>query len=159
MRKSRKNQRGVLSIEVAIGFLIFISIILTYFEMARYIFVTNMVSVWNYEVARDTRIWDQNESDSSRKDAMLARQMELWQPVLLNADINVNINYFANFAALRADSTGGCKEQHCRYMEFVTTYDYAPMFPLVWFVPDRRISSRIVVEREWLYGEKVGNRP
>ena len=119
-----------------------------------------MVSVWNYEIARDTRIWDQNESDSSRMNAMKTRQTELWRPVLLNIDIDVSIDYFADFAALRTDSKGGCKEQNCRYMEFVTTYDYTPMFPLVWFVPDSRtISSRILVEREWLYEEKVDNRP
>ena len=157
LRVGRRNQHGIVSIELAIGALLFIFIILTYFELARYVFINNMISVWNYDIARDTRVWHEKQSDQARADNMKQLLQKRWQPVLLNSNIDVSIKYFADFSALQNDKKGGCDAQDCKYMEFVTTYEYTPMFPSFWFVPDgKTIGSRILVEREWLYEEKNG---
>ena len=82
MRVGRRNQHGIVSIELAIGALLFIFIILTYFELARYVFINNMISVWNYDTVRDTRVWHEKQSDQARADNMKQLLQKRWQPVL-----------------------------------------------------------------------------
>lgn len=158
---SKRQQRGVFSIEFAIGAIVMFFVTFGIFEMCRFIYVINLAESSLRESSRDTRVWEGERTELSyqlRLTQMFESKGEIWHVLVDPSRYQLSISYFENMLDLVNDtpSLSVTKQQRSPLALYEIAYDYTPMFILNGVV-EQKISRRILVTMEhegWPIDEK-----
>lgn len=149
---SKRRQRGVFSIEFAIGAMVMFLVTFGIFEMCRFIYVINLAESSLRESSRDTRVWEGERTKKlyqQRLTEMFENKGEIWHVLVDSSRYQLSISYFENMLDLVNDkpSLSETKQQRSPLALYEITYDYTPMFILTGVV-EQKISRRILVTME-----------
>ncbi len=125
--QSRQKQKGVFSIEFALGAIVLFFTTFAVFEMCRFIYIINLTETALRESARDTRVYEgqRNSVDyQQRFQQMFKQQGTLWHYLVDSSRYTLKINYFQNYPDLVNDrKLNSCL--NCPIAQYTLTYRYS----------------------------------
>ncbi|USD38802.1 MULTISPECIES: TadE/TadG family type IV pilus assembly protein [Ferrimonas] len=149
MIRRPNKQRGVLSIEFALGAFVLFLTTFAIFEMSRFIYIINLTEAALSESVRDTKVFESermNLSYSQRLSAMFSQQGQVWHSL-----VEVNRYHFSRheYPSLQAleDNTPSVNCPRCPIVQIELSYDYQPVY-FVGAVGNRTIRRSLLSVQE-----------
>lgn len=146
---SMKFQKGVFTIEFALGSLLLFLSTFAVFELCRFIFIINLTESSIRESARDSRLYEGNRNNvnyQARFEQMFSEKGQVWQSIVDPKRYTLSINYYRNYNALISNQhTTNC--QNCPLAQYSLTYQYTPMLRVPGF-SKRAIKRSILMVQE-----------
>ncbi|NQZ51361.1 MAG: pilus assembly protein [Moritella sp.] len=144
-----KSQKGVFTIEFALGSILLFLSIFTVFELCRFIFIINLTESSLRESARDSRVYEgkrNNINYQTRFEQMFSQKGQIWHSIVDHKRYTLSINYYRDYRAL-VNNNGVSDCQDCPLAEYSLTYLYIPMLRLPG-ISERAIQRSILMVQE-----------
>lgn len=124
--KSVQKQRGVFSIEFALGAIVLFLTTFAVFEICRFIYIVNLTETALRESARDTRVYEETENYRKRFMKVFKEQDTLWHYLIEpKKRYKVKIDYFKDYPDLvKGKIVKKCPT--CQIAQYTLTYSYSP---------------------------------
>jgi len=143
------SQKGVFTIEFALGSILLFLSTFAIFELCRFIYIINLTESSLRESARDSRLYEgsrHNVNYQTRFEQMFVKKGQIWQSIVKPSHYTLSIRYFRDYRALiMKNKTINC--QDCPLAEYSLTYRYTPMLRLPW-TGERAVKRSIVMVQE-----------
>jgi len=149
LMNSIKSQKGVFTIEFALGsILLFISIFMV-FELCRFIYIVNLTESSLRESARDSRLYEgkrNNVNYQTRFEQMFSQNGQIWHSLVDPKRYTLTVNYYRDYTALiNNNKTTNCR--NCPVAEYSLMYSYVPMLRLPG-ISERAFTRSILMVQE-----------
>ncbi|MCW8327423.1 pilus assembly protein [Photobacterium sp. SDRW27] len=126
--KSLRKQKGVFSIEFALGAIVLFMTTFAVFEICRFIYIVNLTETALRESARDTRLYEKQQSNldyQQRFQQMFKQQSTLWHYLVAPKRCNLEIDYYQSYSDLvNSNKVPSCND--CPLAQYTVTYRYIP---------------------------------
>ena len=146
---SIKSQKGVFTIEFALGSILLFISIFAVFELCRFIYIINLTESSLRESARDSRLYEGKRHSvnyQTRFEQMFSEKGQVWQSLVEPKRYTLTINYYRDYSALiRNNKTVSC--QDCPLAEYSLVYSYIPMLRLPG-IGERTLTRSILMVQE-----------
>ena len=130
--RSTKSQKGVFTIEFALGVLLLFISTFSIFELCRFIYIINLTESSLRESARDSRLYEgkmHGVNYQTRFEQMFSKKGQIWQNIVKPKRYTLTINYYRDYRDLiKKNTTVNC--QDCSLAEYSLVYSYVPMLRL-----------------------------
>lgn len=144
-----KSQKGVFTIEFALGSILLFFSIFAVFELCRFIFIINLTETSLRESARDSRLYEGMRHDvnyQARFEEMFSQEGQIWHSIVDPKSYTLSISYYQNYSELvNNNKVSNC--QDCPLAEYSLRYLYTPMLNLPGINP-RTIQRSILMVQE-----------
>lgn len=157
-RMKKKKQRGVVSIEVALGLLSFLMMIFYWMEVSYMGFVSAVVDYTVTEVSREARTGDHKGQYSDVVNRLINEGTDsLWVHFLDTSKITVSVRYFSGVQQLEDDDCRSaadvCLSGEARWSPiavYQVSYPYQPLVLSLLLDTDAvRISREVIAIQEY----------
>ena len=145
---SIKSQKGVFTIEFALGSILLFMSVFAVFELCRFIYIINLTESSLRESARDSRLYEGkrlNVNYDDRFNAMFSKKGKIWHSIVDPKRYSLTVNYYGNYAAM-INNNAKLRCQDCPLAEYKLEYRYVPMLRLPGFEARKLTRSMLMVQ-------------
>ncbi|TKB58472.1 TadE/TadG family type IV pilus assembly protein [Ferrimonas aestuarii] len=143
------NQRGVFSIEFALGSMLMILTSFAIFELSRFIYLVNLTETALSESVRDTKVVEGERFNLDYQATLQSRletRGEIWLHMLDPSRFNAKLESYASLEDLAADlPSDNCAR--CPIVKAELSYDYQPIY-YFGIIQDRQIRRTLLSIQE-----------
>jgi len=145
---SIKSQKGVFTIEFALGSILLFMSVFAVFELCRFIYIINLTESSLRESARDSRLYEGgrlNVNYDDRFNAMFIQKGQIWHSIVDPKRYTLSINYYRDYNALISNRiTINCRD--CPLAEYKLEYSYKPMLRIPGMGERALVRSMLMVQ-------------
>ncbi|PSW07399.1 TadE family protein [Photobacterium lipolyticum] len=147
--QSRQKQKGVFSIEFALGAIVLFFITFAVFELCRFIYIINLTETALRESARDTRLYERQQDHLDyqlRFQQMFKQQGALWHYLVAPKRYSLTIDYYQSYSDLLAGQTSSNRGDS-PFAQYTVTYRYVPALRIPG-ISERTLSRSMLMVQE-----------
>jgi len=145
---SIKSQKGVFTIEFALGSILLFMSVFAVFELCRFIYIINLTESSLRESARDSRLYEGKRDDVDyqvRFEQMFSQSGTIWHSIVDPKRYRLTVSYYDNYAALM-DNIKKTNCQDCPLAEYRLEYVYEPMLHIPGMGERALVRSMLMVQ-------------
>ncbi len=163
LHKLKSEQKGSLTVEVAMGIPIFLAIVFGWVEICILTFSMSMTDhALTTAVMRTKKAGDTSNNDSINYNQMISDELSkaggaLWSNVVKQGSVNINVNYFRNYDDFLKCTDSYASAEQCPNKKdqpenmalavYELEYTYDPIVS-IWF-PDMSIKREVITIQEY----------